>query len=708
MGITYRQSNDGRLSVQQMDDNFHYLEDQLAGLTSSNSGTSGTSGTSGQNGATGATGPAGEFNVTGGISFPFLPGNERTGSGDNLQFEKGSVYQKIISTQDGTGSAPTVERLVISGGDSYKNGLTYSGEGGDIYLWAGKGQNGGDIKVDAGEGISSGGTVKVRGGYTETGAGGFVEIYAGGSSNGTGGDVEITAGEGYGNGNVGGNVEITSGYGANTGGNISLIAGNGGTAGGNVIVETGGLERMRVTHDGKIGIGTNSPTVALDVVGDVNITGVITSTSSMILKPDSSLSTDQYIILDPTEGGPNHIHIRAGGPIDDSSADLFIGGEDNNLRVSDTTKTVQINSKNLYTQDSASFSVGPGYNSATWSGNLITITNPDGDLINFINAYQAATDIFTVFYDPITGASLNITNKDTSNYPTHILTVEQTAPTASLAITGIDIQIIRYQSGRVIADNGTVTIQSGDTDAPKNWSFGMTGGNGSITFPDNTIQTTAYPGIRTINNQIFGGTWSFGATAMSFPDNTVQTTAYIPKYKVFTALLTQNDGSDLQTIYSANLTIGVTYLINGNGAGWDFTNVGAPNNDSGTYFIATGTTPNDWGLQVVGESLVYDNGAPRVSVLENTIGNVWFEYGTSTGRYVMKSDGLFPLEKTVTFNSTFYSFNTEGVVTLSTPSFEANDNNKITLTTSILKNGALTLEDNLLTTPILLEVRVYN
>jgi hypothetical protein len=37
MGITYRQSNGARLTVQQMDDNFHYLEEQLAGLTQSNS-----------------------------------------------------------------------------------------------------------------------------------------------------------------------------------------------------------------------------------------------------------------------------------------------------------------------------------------------------------------------------------------------------------------------------------------------------------------------------------------------------------------------------------------------------------------------------------------------------------------------------------------------------------------------------------------------
>jgi hypothetical protein len=578
MGFTYRQGKEGRLSIEEMDNNILYTEEQISSLTASistlntNLATAtasivaleeqltGLTSSNGPAGPTGPTGPAG-FGTTGAISFPFLPGNARTGSGDNLQFEKGSVYQKIISTQDGTESVPNVERLVICGGDSYQNGPTYSGEGGDVYLYGGKGQNGGDIKVDAGNGISEGGTVKVRGGYTETGAGGFVEITAGDSSDGDGGDVEITAGTGYGNGNDGGSVLITSGYGANTGGNITLDAANGGTAGGNVIVRTeGGNERMRITADGKIeigtttpalslnvvlsgdlninttrsgiqstskittigdwqdqdkgnkiniddsadfafytnlatngkfGINTTNPSVALDVVGDVNITGVITSTSSMILKPDSSLDTDQYIILDPTEGGPNHIHIRAGGPIDDSSADLFIGGEDNNLRVSDTTKTVQINSKNLYTQDSASFSVGPNYDSATWSDNLITITNPNGDLINFINAYQIETDIFTVFYDPITGASLNITNKDTSNYPTHILTVDQTSPTASLAITGIDIEIIRYQSGRVIADNGTVTIQTGDTDAPENWVFGT---NGSITFPDDTVQTTAYTG----------------------------------------------------------------------------------------------------------------------------------------------------------------------------------------------------------------------
>ena len=128
-----------------------------------------------------------------GIEFPLSNGNNRTGEGNNLQFEKGSAFQKIISTQDGNELVPTVERLVISGGDSYNNEGTYTGEGGDIYLWAGKGANGGDIKVDAGESTSGqGGTIKIRSGYSESSIGGFVEISSGYGGLG-GGDISITA-----------------------------------------------------------------------------------------------------------------------------------------------------------------------------------------------------------------------------------------------------------------------------------------------------------------------------------------------------------------------------------------------------------------------------------------------------------------------------------------------------------------------------------
>lgn len=315
------------------------------------------------------------------------------------------------------------------------------------------------------------------------------------------------------------------------------------------------------------------------------------SASTMFLKPDSSLHTDQYIVLDTTAGVTNHIHIRAGGDIDDSAADLFIGGENNNLRVSDTTKAVEINSKNIYVQDSASFPSGTTYDSATWSNNLITITNTIGDLGDFINGYVMETDEFIVFYNGSGGnggINLNISNKDISNYPTIILTVDQTPITPDLNLTQMYLQINRYQSGRVIADNGTITIQAGDIEAPKNWTFGMTGGNGIITFPNGSVQTTAYPGTPTfissgitapgsavvanethvsINFSDGGsGAWTFSTTEMSFPDNTVQTTAYAPKYKVYTALLSQSGTASPTAIVLEN-TLGGTVT-------WSYNDVG--------------------------------------------------------------------------------------------------------------------------------------
>lgn len=114
-----------------------------------------------------------------------------------------------------------------------------------------------------------------------------------------------------------------------------------------------------------------------------------------------------------------------------------------------------------------------------------------------------------------------------------------------------------------------------------------------------------------------------------------------PAYKVYTALLTQSGGDNAQNITGGDLTIGVTYLINGvNDADW--TNVGAPNNNDGTYFMATGITPNSWGTS---GTLNYNLGAPVVTVLENTIGNIWWTY-ESAGVYGCYSNGLFTIDKT--------------------------------------------------------------
>jgi hypothetical protein len=122
-----------------------------------------------------------------------------------------------------------------------------------------------------------------------------------------------------------------------------------------------------------------------------------------------------------------------------------------------------------------------------------------------------------------------------------------------------------------------------------------------------------------------------------------------PKYKVYTALLTQSGGDVIESIQSSPLVIGTTYTISDYIPNDDFTNVGAPSNQTGVSFVATGTTPNNWNES---SELTYNTGAPVVTVLENTIGNIWFTF-ISDGVYGINSNGLFTSNKTYLSNLGF-------------------------------------------------------
>jgi hypothetical protein len=173
-----------------------------------------------------------------------------------------------------------------------------------------------------------------------------------------------------------------------------------------------------------------------------------------------------------------------------------------------------------------------------------------------------------------------------------------------------------------------------------------------------------------------------------------------PKYKVYTALLTQTGGDDPINIDSGLLTIGVTYIINNPSIESDFTNVGAPNNLSGTYFVATGTTPNNWGTDT--NILAYNTGAPVAKVLENTIGNIWFTYS---------ADGTYQINITNGWNNANTWYGTSGVGNVGV--LDVNPGN----TTMSLGNNNLSIvcfnndytaaiNNQLFDTPI--EIRVYN
>jgi hypothetical protein len=131
--------------------------------------------------------------------------------------------------------------------------------------------------------------------------------------------------------------------------------------------------------------------------------------------------------------------------------------------------------------------------------------------------------------------------------------------------------------------------------------------------------------------------------------------AATPNYKVFTALLTQSGTSSTVNATSGLLIVGVSYNIDTYNAGDDFSNVGGPaaglqGEWDGYSFLATGTTPNNWNNL---SSLDYNTGAPVATVLENTIGNVYWSYITDGGYRGTIDEDLVTEGKQAVFSPTF-------------------------------------------------------
>jgi hypothetical protein len=186
---------------------------------------------------------------------------------------------------------------------------------------------------------------------------------------------------------------------------------------------------------------------------------------------------------------------------------------------------------------------------------------------------------------------------------------------------------------------------------------------------------------------------------------TITGTTNTRPYKVYTALLTQSGGDNIEYQNIGLLTVGVTYFINDIQVGMDFTNVGSPNNDVGTYFVATGTTPNNWGIDIGSTVLRYNTGAPVVTVLENTIGNIWFTW-EGNGNYWITSNGLFTINKTWGISDSVFAQTTtftEPVVIDVSGYLGSDPPNTISIR---LIGGDFSGDDLLNKTPI--EIRVYN
>jgi hypothetical protein len=113
--------------------------------------------------------------------------------------------------------------------------------------------------------------------------------------------------------------------------------------------------------------------------------------------------------------------------------------------------------------------------------------------------------------------------------------------------------------------------------------------------------------------------------------------------------------------------------------------------------------PNSWG----DEGLLLTNRAiPVVVVLENTIGNVWFEY-RGIGTYRINSNSLFTTDKTTCATAAFYNQIEDAFISLF-PDIDADSTRVKFFTAKNTGEAAPELADAVVLQPTLFEIRVYN
>jgi len=181
-----------------------------------------------------------------------------------------------------------------------------------------------------------------------------------------------------------------------------------------------------------------------------------------------------------------------------------------------------------------------------------------------------------------------------------------------------------------------------------------------------------------------------------------------PSYKVYTALLTQSGGDDSLGLWGdgdGDLTSaaqGTTVLITANPNNTDYSFIGAPNSNEGTYFVLTqNISYTDLDVDTIFD---INLGAPVVTVLENTIGDIWFTY-VDTGYYQVNSNELFTADKTTAILSPNLYIESGADVYTNYISWSSVESNLgiITAYNNAYQDSTLNNNGN-----VMLEIRVYN
>lgn len=160
------------------------------------------------------------------------------------------------------------------------------------------------------------------------------------------------------------------------------------------------VNSVPVTGGGAANTG-NITFSGVQIIGAGNNSGDGSGFSTIELVPDADLyNNHQYLIIDPTV--PNHIHIRAGGAQDNSSAQLYLGGERNHVEVQDNGGIVlqneNIDNTNWYYNSGSDFTSGSWFTNS--ASHFVQFNTSNSEMISrFWDFTNGNPNELRVYYD---------------------------------------------------------------------------------------------------------------------------------------------------------------------------------------------------------------------------------------------------------------------------------------------------------------------
>ena len=411
------------------------------------------------------------FNPDSSIQFPQINvprGDTSSGNVNGYTIVIGDgENEAVITTPNGDPEGgQNSQRLVINPG---KGADETFGEGGDIYLWAGRGGSsggsGGDIKIRGGYGPEDGdgGYIRMEGGEAfRYGAGGFIEINGGTSGQSTGGYIDINAGQGA----TGGGLTLEGGLGVlGPGGSVQLIGGtsaNGFGEYGNVSIQSG-INTWTFDNTGNLVL--NSGSRIKEVLSPVLGNYALSLTGTGVTDPD------QQLLIYPTTLDANHMHLTTGNLY---NTELYLGNDDLYVKLNNTGN-ISLSANDLI--ESALWQFGVDGNITLPQSGVITeetvpggfpgsavVIKPDG----FINDNQR------LLVYPTGGVDYNHLHLTSGNlYDTELF-------------LGNDDLYVK------LSNSGNIIINANDgAGSSAQWTFDTTG---NLTIPSGMIVTTGITG----------------------------------------------------------------------------------------------------------------------------------------------------------------------------------------------------------------------